>query len=164
MGQALALREDFDGSDLRCFALCEPGCGSDAAPIGACGDLRWWKPWGSRRDRWVSGGRLCGTGSNGSNAEGPDGLITRKAPGSAAKLDAAKRAELARIVERGPDPEVDGVVRWRLSDLAGWVWNSFGIQLSRGDAESGVEGARLRQALGPGRAITAQGPRRDRRF
>ena len=97
MGQALALREDFDGSDLPLFCACEPGCGSDAAPIGACGDLRWWKPWGSRRGPVVSGRQIVRDWVERFNAEGPDGLITRKAPGSAVKLDAAKRAEL------GPD-------------------------------------------------------------
>ena len=64
------------------------------------------------------------------NAEGPDGLITRKAPGHPPKLNDTQRAELVQIVECGPDPEVDGVVRWRLLDLADWVWRRFGISLS----------------------------------
>ncbi|HUF55569.1 MAG TPA: helix-turn-helix domain-containing protein [Thermohalobaculum sp.] len=48
------------------------------------------------------------------NAEGPAGLVSRMLPGNASKLSAAQRAELARLVERGPIPAVDGVVRWRL--------------------------------------------------
>jgi transposase len=34
------------------------------------------------------------------------------------------------IVERGPIPAVDEVVRWRLVDLAAWVWEAFGISVS----------------------------------
>ncbi len=129
MGQALALREDFDGSDLRCFARAS----RDADQTRRLLALAVIYDGGSRGEAAETGGvgrQIVRDWVERFNAEGPDGLITRKAPGSVAKLDAAKRAELARIVERGPDPEVDGVVRWRLSDLAGWVWNSFGIQLS----------------------------------
>lgn len=63
-------------------------------------------------------------------AEGPAGLISRKPPGNPSKLDDAQRAELARIVESGPIPARDGVVRWRLIDLAAWVWETFGISVS----------------------------------
>ena len=63
------------------------------------------------------------------NAEGPDGLIDRKAPGATPKLDAAQRAALARMVEDGPIPAVHGVVRWRLKDLAQWVFEEFAIVL-----------------------------------
>ena len=53
------------------------------------------------------------------NAKGPDGLINRKAPGRKPKLTAEQRDEVRTIVETGPDPEVDGVVRWRCIDLRG---------------------------------------------
>ena len=45
------------------------------------------------------------------NAEGPAGLVTRKPPGNPSKLNDAQRTELVRIVERGPIPATDGVVR-----------------------------------------------------
>ncbi|MTH94467.1 helix-turn-helix domain-containing protein, partial [Roseibium sp. RKSG952] len=45
------------------------------------------------------------------NAEGPEGLLDRKAPGAVPKLKADHRAALARIVEDGPIPAVHGVVR-----------------------------------------------------
>jgi hypothetical protein len=49
--------------------------------------------------------------------------IRRRGDGrNPAKLDAAQRAALAERVERGPIPTVDGVVRWRLGDLVGWIW------------------------------------------
>ncbi len=129
MGRALALREDFTGSDLKRLArssrdadqtrrllalavIYDGGSRGEAAQLGGVGRQ-------IVRD-WVE--RF--------NAEGPDGLITRKAPGHPPKLNDAQRAKLVRIVERGPDPEVDGVVRWRLLDLADWVWRRFGISLS----------------------------------
>jgi len=51
------------------------------------------------------------------NAEGPDGLIDRKAPGPKCRLDARQLDTLADLVETGPDPDKDGVVRWRRADL-----------------------------------------------
>ena len=45
------------------------------------------------------------------NAEGPEGLCDRKAPGRSRRLDAAQLAELKARVEAGPDPAKDGVVR-----------------------------------------------------
>ncbi len=66
------------------------------------------------------------------NAEGPDGLIDRKAPGKTPLPTAAQRAALARAVEDGPiRPYLDGVVRWRLVDLVQWVWEEFGVSVSR---------------------------------
>ena len=65
------------------------------------------------------------------NAAGPEGLIDGKAPGKAPLLNAEQRAALQRIVEAGPNPAVDGVVRWRLIDLAQWVYAEFGISISK---------------------------------
>jgi transposase len=48
------------------------------------------------------------------NAEGPAGLQTNLPPGRPPRLDAEHRP-LARWVEDGPLPAVDGVVRWRLA-------------------------------------------------
>src|SRR3546814_7711580 len=64
------------------------------------------------------------------NAEGPDGLIDRKAPGASPLLDEEHRRALAQIVEDGPIPAAHGVVRWRLLDLAQWVWDEFSISIS----------------------------------
>ena len=51
------------------------------------------------------------------NAQGPEGLVDRKAPGQPSRLNEAHRAALAAILESGPLPAVHGVVRWRLVDL-----------------------------------------------
>jgi transposase len=64
------------------------------------------------------------------NADGPTGLIDRKAPGKTPMLGPAERAALARAVEEGPTPWRDGVVRWRLIDLVQRLWESFGVSVS----------------------------------
>jgi transposase len=61
------------------------------------------------------------------NDTGPDGLINRKAPGATPKLTAEQVAELSRIVAAGPDPERDGVVRWRCLDLKGLIRERYGV-------------------------------------
>ena len=54
-----------------------------------------------------------------------------KAPGQTPKLNEAQRQALARIVESGPIPVVHGVVRWRLIDLAQWVWEEYRVSVSK---------------------------------
>ena len=61
------------------------------------------------------------------NAEGPAGLINHKAPGAARKLAPEQLAELAEIVETGPDPETDAVARWRRLDLQTVIRRRFGV-------------------------------------
>ncbi len=65
------------------------------------------------------------------NEGGPDGLATRKAPGRTPLLNNAQRARLAEIVETGPIPAAHGVVRWRLCDLAQWIWDEFKLSITR---------------------------------
>ena len=64
------------------------------------------------------------------NAEGPDGLLDRKSTGTPPRLDAAQRAALVRIVEDGPVPYLDGIVRWRLCDLVSWLHTEYRITVS----------------------------------
>src|SRR6202171_6849490 len=51
------------------------------------------------------------------NERGPDGLVNIKAPGRPPTLSKDQMEELGRLVEGGPDPEKDGVARWRRVDL-----------------------------------------------
>lgn len=130
MGAAVSLREDFDGTDLRrlakrskdgpqsrrLLALAEIYDGRrrlDAARIGGVG-LQVVRDWVLRF-----------------NAEGPDGLLDRKAPGPSPKLNGAQRRALADLVERGPLPAIHGVVRWRLVDLAQWLWDEYRISVDQ---------------------------------
>ncbi len=64
------------------------------------------------------------------NDEGPDGLTNRKAPGQARWLSEAQMKDLSGIVEAGPDPVVDGVVRWRRVDLKRVIEERFGVVYS----------------------------------
>jgi transposase len=61
------------------------------------------------------------------NAEGPEGLKDRWNGGYEARLSPAQKAELAEIVETGPDPAVDGLVRWRRIDLQRVIEERFGV-------------------------------------
>lgn len=61
------------------------------------------------------------------NEEGPGGLANRKAPGAPARLTAAQLRALAAVVETGPDPVTDGIVRWRCMDLKAWIEAQFGV-------------------------------------
>jgi transposase len=65
------------------------------------------------------------------NAHGPEGLIDRKPPGRPAKLTDTHRATLVGLLESGPIPAVHGVVRWRLIDLAQWLFEEFRISISK---------------------------------
>jgi transposase len=130
MGSAVSLRDDFDAASVRLLALrtrdadqgrrllalgaiYDGGSRGDAARIGSVGRQ-------TVRD-WVL--RF--------NAAGPDGLVDGKASGQTPKLNEAQRQALVRIVESGPIPAVHGVVRWRLIDLAQWVWEEFGISIAK---------------------------------
>ena len=88
------------------------------------------------------------------NARGPDGLVDGKSPGAPSKLNADHRRALAEVVEAGPVPAVDGVVRWRRKDLARWRLETFAISLDETTVE--VEGARLRQDLGAAAPLRAK--------
>ena len=130
MGSPVSLRDDFDAAALRSLArrtrdasqgrrllalaaIYDGGSRGDAARIGSVG-LQTVRDWVLRF-----------------NAAGPAGLVDGKAPGQTPKLNEAQRQALARIVESGPIPAVHGVVRWRLIDLAQWVWEEYRVSVSK---------------------------------
>ena len=126
LGRALELRTDFSAAELRKLAR---RCGhhrqscrllsiaaiydgmnrTDAAAVGGM-DRQTLRDWVLRF-----------------NESGPDGLkdLYKGAPGR--KLNDAQLAELAQIVEAGPDLERDGVVRWRRVDLQQLIEERFGV-------------------------------------
>src|SRR5471030_3404553 len=64
------------------------------------------------------------------NEQGPEGLINAKPPGRPSKLSAEQKEELRQLVEAGPDPQKDAVVRWRCVDLKRVLGERFGVDLS----------------------------------
>jgi transposase len=62
---------------------------------------------------------------------GPDGLLDRKPPGQPSRLNDGQRQAIAQMIESGPIPAVHGVVRWRLIDLAQWIYEEFRITIAK---------------------------------
>ncbi len=123
---AIALRSDFDAETLRFLArkclnakqsrrllsiaaVYDGLSRADAAKIGGM-DRQILRDWVVRF-----------------NDEGPDGLIDRKSPGPKRRLSDDQMKVLAVIVNAGPDPAVDGVVRWRICDLQRVIETRFGV-------------------------------------
>lgn len=64
------------------------------------------------------------------NYEGLDGLFDRAHGGGAPrKLSPEQEATLEEWVRVGPDPETDGIVRWRLIDLRERISRTFAVDL-----------------------------------
>ena len=129
MAAPIPLRSDFDADALR----REARRSLDAAQARRLLALATIYDGGSRGDAARVGGvtlQIVRDWVVRFNAEGPAGLVDRKAPGAAPKLDAAQKRALAEIVEQGPIPAVHGVVRWRLIDLVQWVWEEFRVSVS----------------------------------
>src|SRR3954451_11523300 len=63
------------------------------------------------------------------NEEGTPGLRDRPRSGREPRLTPGQEAELAAAVERGPDPDRDGVVRWRRIDLKALIETRFAVRL-----------------------------------
>ena len=125
---AISLRADYDADELRrlarsskdahqvrrLLALAAAYDGARRAAAAALGgmDRQLLRDWALRF-----------------NAEGPDGLIDRKAPGAKPKLTPEQVSAVVRLVEDGPIPAIHGIVRWRLVDLAGWIYDEYGVSL-----------------------------------
>ena len=116
MSAPVPVRSDFDAALLRKLArrshdpdqtrrllalaeIYDGGSRSDAARIGGVG-LQIVRDWVLRF-----------------NANGPNGLLTGKAPGAPSLLDDHQRQVLRQVVEDGPTPAIHGVVRWRFEPL-----------------------------------------------
>ena len=63
------------------------------------------------------------------NSDGLKGLANRSYAGPPRRLSAENLAALAALVEAGPNPETDGVVRWRQSDLRRVIEERWGVSL-----------------------------------
>jgi transposase len=128
MTAAVALRRDFDATRLRRLARASKDSGQ-ARRLLALAEIY---DGGSRGEAARVGGVTLQSIRDWVlrfNSHGPDGLIAIKASGPKPKLNAKQRRALKEIVERGPIPAVDGVVRWRLIDLVQWISDEFGVSL-----------------------------------
>jgi transposase len=130
MSAPIPLRRDFDASQLRGLArrtkngpqarrllalaaIYDGATRTEAAKIGGVG-LQIIRDWVLRF-----------------NARGPAGLLDGKSPGQPCKLKDDQRQALVRMIESGPIPAVHGVVRWRLIDLAQWIFEEFRITIAK---------------------------------
>jgi len=128
MAAAVGLRRDFDGPALRRLARRSKDAGQ-ARRLLALAEIY---DGGSRGDAARIGGVTLQSVRDWVlrfNAQGPEGLIAIKAPGPQPKLDDAQRLALKEIVEAGPISAAHGVVRWRLVDLAQWLYDKFAFSL-----------------------------------
>jgi transposase len=129
MGRAIAVRTDYRSGDVRRIAqrvknaaqarrllaiaaVLDGAARQEAAKIGGM-DRQTLRDWVIRF-----------------NEQGPDGLINKVSPGAPGKLTNEHKAFLARLVEDGPIPALDGVVRWRACDLIMRLHQEFGISVS----------------------------------
>jgi len=130
MGAAIALRADYTAADVRRLAKASRDADQTRRLLALASIYD-----GASR---TAAARTGGVGLQivrdwvlRFNAEGPAGLIDRTAPGKPPRLTDDQRVALAETVETGPRPYLDGVVRWRLVDLAQWLWEEFGVSASR---------------------------------
>ena len=63
------------------------------------------------------------------NATGIEGLSDLGGKGAKPRLTPEQQAQFVGWVEAGPDPEKEGVVRWRCADLKARIEEEFGVKL-----------------------------------
>jgi transposase len=125
---AIALRQDYDAARLRGLARSS----KDARQVRRLLALAAVYDGASRGEAATVGGmdrQVLRDWALRFNADGPEGLIDRKAPGAKPKLTPEQLATVVRLVEEGPIPAIHGVVRWRLVDLVGWIYDEYGVSL-----------------------------------
>src|SRR6202051_4724837 len=112
MGQAIAGRTDFTAAEGRPFAKRAKDAGQARRLLAIAAVLD-----GSSREQAAKIGGMDRQTLRDwvirFNEQGPDGLVNKSSPGAPGKLTDKHKALLARLVEEGPIPAVDGGVRWR---------------------------------------------------
>src|SRR3954452_10554079 len=103
---------------------------------GGCSPWRWyWRVARAtpRRGRPAWTGRPCATGSIATTPRASPACATGVDRGasraSRPRRTAEQEAELAAVVERGPDPDRDRVVRWRRVDLQALIKARYDVEL-----------------------------------
>ena len=130
MSVPIKLRDDLSAADVRAHARrCR-----DGAQVRRLLAIATILDGGSRSDAAHIGGvtrQIVRDWVVRFNADGPEGLATRKAPGPQTILSDVHRRALEEIIESGPIPAAHGVVRWRIIDLAQWLWDEFKLSISK---------------------------------
>ena len=129
MSSAVTLRQDFGADDLRRLAARAKDAAQARRLLALAAVLD-----GKNR---TEAARLGGMDRqtlrdwvHRFNQHGPEGLIDIKPSGRPPRLSDEQKGLLKLLVEAGPDPETDGVVRWRCVDLKRVVRDRFGVDLS----------------------------------
>jgi|SRR5665213_209431 len=126
---SLKLRTDFDATDLRRLARQS----DDANQARRLLSLAMIYDGHSRAEAAKTGGvgrQIIRDWVVRFNTDGPEGLKDRWYLGPQPKLNADQMKRLVQMVEDGPIPAIHGVVRWRLVDLTGWLFDEYGISIS----------------------------------
>src|ERR687886_1047513 len=110
--EAKRCRDAAAARRMLALALVLDGCSREEAARHAGMDRQTWRDWVHRY-----------------NAEGLPGLSDRCRPGPRPRLSPEQEAELVTAVEQGPDPDRDGVVRWRRVDLKALIEARFAVRL-----------------------------------
>ena len=126
MGTAVKMRTDYSAAELRRLAKVskDANLSRRLLSLAAVADGM------SREDAARVGGmdrQTLRDWVHRFNAAGPGGLKDAWWSGPEPRLSPTQKAELAQIVETGPDPAVDGVVRWRRVDLQKVIKERFGV-------------------------------------
>jgi transposase len=126
MGSAVDLRNDYSAAELRRLARASKDVRQSARLLSIAAVLDGM----SRADAARIGGmdrQTLRDWVHRFNEAGPDGLFDQWSPGPPSRLSPEQQADLAAIVEKGPDHAVDGVVRWRRVDLKRVIRERFGV-------------------------------------
>ena len=129
MGQAIAVRTDYTAGEVRRLAKRA----KDAAQARRLLAIAAVLDGASREEAAKIGGMERQTLRDWVirfNEQGPEGLINKPSPGVPGKLNAMHKDFLARIIDEGPIPAIDGVVRWRACDLIMQLHAQFGLSVS----------------------------------
>ena len=129
MGQAVPVRADYTAGEVRRCAKCSKNVAQARRLLAIAAVL----DGTSRQDAAKIGGMDRQTLRDWVirfNEQGPEGLINIPSPGVPPKLDGKHKAFLSRLVEDGPIPAVDGVVRWRACDLIMRLYEEFALSVS----------------------------------
>jgi putative transposase len=126
MPAAVRMRSDFSAGELRRLAATTKNANQSRRLLSLAGILDGM----SRTEAARIGGmdrQTLRDWVHRFNERGPDGLKDTWSKGHPPRLSIAQRAELAQVVETGPDRAVHGVVRWRRIDLQRLIAERFGV-------------------------------------